>query len=99
MSLTHFWARIDEQIAQLRTATTAQQVVDIIGPVPDLGVGDAFFEGSGGDQQVSHALEDAGWGYAWREASYYWAMTAPDGTAITYIEGDIYLGDRGEPRF
>lgn len=97
MSLTEFWAGIDEQIDRLRTATTAQDVIDIIGPKPGLGVADAFFEGGGGDTLPDTPLGLAGWRYAWKEAPYFWAMTAPDGTSITYIEGDIYLGNK-EPR-
>ena len=98
MSFTAFWALIDRQIEQLRTATTAQQVIDIIGADPELGVGDAFFAGGGGDTLPDEPLGAAGWRYAWYKASYYWALTAPDGTGITYVEGDIYLGVRSEPR-
>lgn len=53
----------------------------------------AFFAGSGGDGTVMEALTDAGWRVTWAEASYYYVMTAPDGSSITYIEGDIERGD------
>lgn len=35
-----------------------------------------------------------GWTYVWIEADYYWAMQAPDGSVITYVEGDVYRGNQ-----
>jgi hypothetical protein len=55
---------------------------------------DGFFAGSGGDESVLGALLSAGWAVAWAEASYHYAVTASDGSAITYVEGDIYRGNR-----
>lgn len=90
-----FWQVIDEQIERLRTATTADEVIAIIGPgEPGVGVGDAFFAGGGGDVLPNTPLRSAGWRCVWAEAEYFWVMQAPDGSAITYIEGDIYKGDR-----
>jgi hypothetical protein len=46
------------------------------------------------DGTVRDSLYTAGWTLTWAEAHYYYVMQAPDGTVITYIEGDIYRGDR-----
>lgn len=95
-----FWAAIDAQLADLRQARTAADVLRILAPDNDpyhtvLGAephraAPGFFAGSGGDGTVQNALAAAGWRLTWAEASYYYTMTAPDGTVITYIEGDIY---------
>lgn len=86
-----FWDEIDRQIEALRSAKSADDVIRILSPGES---GDAFFGGSGGDASVSEALLDAGWSYNWSQAGYYWSMRAPDGSSITYIEGDIYKGNR-----
>jgi hypothetical protein len=95
-----FWAKVAAQLKELRSATTADAVVAILshernpyGP----GVsteGDGFFAGSGGDDTVYEALMEAGWVPIWYMAAYHYALRAPDGTAITYVEGDIYIGNR-----
>lgn len=88
MSFDGFWAAIDAQLAALRTAQNADDVMRILSN----GKGGAFFGGSGGDDQVMYALQDAGWRITWSEAVYYFEATAPDGSAVTYTEGDIYPG-------
>lgn len=89
-----FWEAIDMQLAELRTAASADDVVRILGGKASASSGDAFFAGSGGDGSVEEALHAAGWVHAWREAHYHWAMRAPNGDGITYVEGDIYRGVR-----
>lgn len=92
--LDTFWANIDRQISELGEAKSADDVIRICPPIRETSSGDGFFEGSGGDQQVDEALREAGWTPIWWNASYYWAMRAPDGSEITYIEGDLYRGNR-----
>ncbi|MEU2366196.1 hypothetical protein ABZ616_36550 [Streptomyces noursei] len=87
-----FWKLIDVQLKELESAKGADDVIRILGS--ELCVGDGFFHGSGGDETVYDALLAAGWSFLWSEAEYYYAMQAPDGSAITYIEGDIYRGNR-----
>lgn len=95
-----FWTVIAEQHKELESARTADDVIRILAhdrnPYgPDRGnPGDAFFAGSGGDRTVAAALRTAGWKTIWAEAAYYYVKRAPDGSTITYIEGDIYRGDR-----
>ena len=95
-NLSEFWKVIDQQITALRKAKSADDVLRILdtsgNPYGDSQIGNApaFFAGSGGDQTVMEALTDAGWFVSWSEASYFYRMTAPDGSLIEYIEGDIY---------
>jgi hypothetical protein len=101
-----FWETIKEQIAELRTAEGAADVVRILSPerCPHMGRygsragfmdarASGFFAGSGGDSTVWDALDDAGWTTVWSESSMYYALRAPDGSVITYCEGDIYDHD------
>lgn len=85
-----FWTMIDAQIEELRVAKSATDVLRILA-VRDH-TSPAFFEGSGGDRSVYGALSEAGWDTVWYEANYHWAMVAPDGSSITYVEGDIFPG-------
>jgi len=96
-----FWTVIAEQHKELESARTADDVIRILrhdrnpyGPNWDGAAGDAFFAGSGGDKTVNAALHTAGWTTVWAESAIYYTMRAPDGSRITYIEGDIYRGDR-----
>jgi hypothetical protein len=97
-----FWTAIREQLKELETAKSADDVLRILAHEnnpdqtypranrPDEG----FFAGSGGDGTVRDALFEAGWWAVWAKSSIYYVMKAPDGSVITYIEGDIYRGDR-----
>lgn len=93
-----FWATISAQLKQASTAATADDVLRIFATAgnpygdPHISGAPGFFAGSGGDDTLMGALYDAGWSLAWAEASYHWAMRAPDGTGITYVEGDLYPG-------
>lgn len=94
-----FWTAIKQQLTELESAKSADDVLRILAPerVPfggGEGSGDGFFAGSGGDDTVFDALYAAGWTIAWYEASYHYTLTAPDGSGITYIEGDIYRGTK-----
>ncbi len=91
--LDDFWAAIDAQLLALRDATTADDVLRIL-PVTPMTSGNGFFAGSGGDDTVEEALRAAGWTVVWYEAHYHYAMRAPNGDVITYVEGDIYRGDQ-----
>lgn len=96
-----FWTVIAEQHKELESARIADDVIRILahdrnpyGPDRGHTGGDAYFAGSGGDKTVGDALSTAGWITIWAEAAYYYVKRAPDGSLITYIEGDIYRGDR-----
>jgi hypothetical protein len=101
MSLDAFWDVIAQQLAELRTARTADDVIRILGhdrnPHGENAAGDGFFAGSGGDESVFEALAyHAGWTVVWYTAHYHYALRSPDGAdVITYVEGDIYRGDGG----
>ncbi|MFI8815710.1 MULTISPECIES: hypothetical protein [unclassified Streptomyces] len=94
-----FWAAVKEQLKELRSAKCADDVTRILskernpyGHEPI--AGDGFFAGSGGANTVREALLTAGWETVWIRTGYWYAMKAPDGSMITYIEGDIYRGDK-----
>jgi hypothetical protein len=95
---TDFWTIIAAQLAELRTAATADDVLRILSsdrnPYGGGASGDGFFAGSGGDDTVLDSLEAAGWAPQWFKASYHWAAQAPNGDVVTYVEGDIYRGDQ-----
>ncbi len=94
MNLSGFWAEIVAQLKALESARNADDVIRILGGAEAASSGDAFFGGSGGDGTVYESLWAAGWKVVWFEADYYWCMRAPDGSEVTYVEGDIYRGDR-----
>jgi hypothetical protein len=97
-----FWTKVQAQLKELESATSADDVARILspernpyGPEWDGAAGGTigFFAGSGGDDTVAYALGTAGWGYVWSEAPYHYCMRAPNESMITYVEGDIYAGD------
>ena len=98
MSLDPFWQVIEDQLTELRTARTADDVLRILATEgnpygdPHISSSPAFFAGSGGDGSVMEALTTAGWVVTWAQASYYYEITAPGGSSVTYCEGDIYPG-------
>lgn len=98
--MDNFWVVVNEQLKELESAKTADDVIRILahernpyGFDSSASGADAFFAGSG--DTVEESLEEAGWRYLWVEANYHYAMRAPDGKSeITYVEGDIYRGNR-----
>ena len=100
-----YWGGIKDGLAQI--AAEKPQTFDGVKAILDFmpcdaadrdGVaGDAFFGGSGGDYNLRDALADAGWRLVWSEASYWWAMRSTTGEVLTYVEGDVYRGDRNKP--
>lgn len=101
-----FWAVIRTQLTELESAKSADDVIRILSSERNPyrmedpnwdgmdGGAEGFFAGSGGDNTVDDALDTAGWRYLWSRAGYWWAMQAPDGSVVTYCEGDLYRGDR-----
>lgn len=93
-----FWEEIEAQLAQIRRARTVDDVIAALGGSEAASVGDAFFGGSGGDETLFGALIDAGWRVRSIESDYYFVATSPGGEALTYIEGDVYRGNRTSSR-
>jgi hypothetical protein len=94
--LDSFWAAVDQQLGELRTAASAADVLRILAsdrnPYGRDHQQTAFFAGDG--DELWGALATAGWQSVWAEASYHFAMRAPDGTVITYVEGDVFGEDQ-----
>lgn len=80
----------EAQLAQLATITTAKDVLTLCAPV-DGSVGDGFWIGDG--DEMMGTLFDAGWTGVDVRASYHWCLKAPDGSMLTYVEGDLYRGN------
>ena len=101
-ALDAFWAEIDRQLLELKSAKSADDVLRICPAVPGVSSGEGFFAGSGGDGAVSSSLLVAGWQMVSYDAHYYWCMRAPNGDKVTYVEGDLYRGNQmlphGEPK-
>ena len=71
-------------------ATAAE---NIIAQYPYKSSGDGFYAGGGDD--FIEILLDQGWKFVWSEANYHWCMVhGDDRSEITYVEGDLYLGNR-----
>ncbi|MCX5201469.1 hypothetical protein OG897_08390 [Streptomyces sp. NBC_00237] len=87
--LDGFWKWVELLLKELEEAKSASDVMAIL--KNEQSVTGAFFPGSGGDETVWDALEKAGWEVIWSKADHHYAMRAPDGTAIQYVEGDVYL--------
>jgi hypothetical protein len=100
-----FWTAVKAQLTELREAKSADDVLRILAPernpyrleTPNWTgmdeAADGFFAGSGGNTTLDEALDDAGWSWVGGSA-YHYAMRAPDGSVITYCEGDVYRGDK-----
>ena len=93
-----FWEEIEAQLALVRQARTVNDVIAALGGSEGASAGDAFFGGSGGDETLFGALIDAGWRVRSIESDYYFVATSPGGEALTYIEGDVYRGNRTSSR-
>lgn len=94
--LAGFWQAMDQQLDAVELSQTVDDVLAALagGCRCDDCSGDGFFAGSGGDRQLWDALQIAGWQRTWAEASYYYVAQSPTGDVLTYIEGDVYWGDR-----
>lgn len=91
MAFDTFWQEVDDYLVQASMMTTARDLIALTntywGPVS----GDAFFPGSGGDNQLIDVLiESKHWTFEDIEADYYWTARGADGQILEYIEGDLY---------
>lgn len=97
--MSTFWATADTCLDELENAKTADAVIDTLnkhfppGESMDANAS-AFFPASGGDRQLMDSLFVAGWTLAWSQAPYFYVVRNGNGELLTYIEGDVYRGDR-----
>ncbi len=104
-----FWQTVRSQLNALATAETAADVIRILneGNASDpevssytgfLSTGvDAFFAGGGGDENVLDILrwDNPNWESVDIRAPYYGCVRSRvDGSLITYVEGDVYIGNK-----
>ncbi|MFZ2241653.1 MAG: hypothetical protein WAV90_19225 [Gordonia amarae] len=93
-SAKDFWSHIDRVLLHASKSRTADELITAVkaGPDQDHGAGDAFFAGSGGDNQLIDVLYRVHWSVKRIEGDYWWTATAKsDGSVVEYIEGDLYL--------
>ena len=101
-----FWGQIDHQLQRLQgeQAQTFAGVRQILldpaydqintyvhsGSRRDFAPHQAFFAGSGGDDTVLEALDQAGWQLDGYRAAYHYTMVHPlSSDRLEYIEGDL----------
>ena len=95
MSVGTFWDAIAAVLAAARKADTADELIAAVAAGPDQaardGGADAFFAGSGGEDQLVYELNPASWMVGYVEGDYWWKATSKvDGSVVEYIEGDLY---------
>lgn len=101
MSNDVFWKQVDDCLDEIKAIGTVDGVIEVLNRYfaeewAQSCAGDAFFPGSGGDRQLLSAL-GSGWTVEWAEARYYYLARDREGGLLTYIEGDVYRGDRRSP--
>ena len=87
-----FWDGVNKALAAAKNAKTADELIAAVrlGPDQGAGCGDAFFAGSGGNDQLVEALDDDHWDIDWIEGDYHWTATSNvDGSVVEYTEGDL----------
>jgi hypothetical protein len=74
-------------------AKTADELIAVVatGPDQESGAEDAFFAGSGGDDQLFDVLDDSDFWTVFDVKDDYWwkARSTQDDSVIEYIEGDV----------
>jgi len=94
-----FWDIITSVLDGATRARTADQLISAVECGPSQDSKDpgaqALFAGSGGDRQLSDALEEGGgWDIRYVEGDYGRRAAAKcDGSVVEYIEGDLYRRD------
>ena len=96
-----YWKGYAETLDRVRnekptTFAALKAIIDSFHPVMGdiLFSGDTFFP-SGGEDTLAQALREAGWRRRFLEGSYYYLAVHPESGAVcTYIEGDLYEGQR-----
>jgi hypothetical protein len=95
--LKAFWANVDAALDRCAQADTVEDVITILNEHFEPSSGEAFFAGSGGDNQLLDKLHwyrpVRTWKIVRYDAPYYWCLADPNGDLLTYIEGDVYRGN------
>ena len=88
-----FWAEIRRVLASAAEAKTADELIAVVatGPDQESGSEDAFFAGSGGDNQLYDVLDDSeSWTLFDVKEDFWWkARSLKDNSVVEYIEGDV----------
>lgn len=89
-----FWDNVKRCADELKKAQSVDGVITTLNAHFPPSATEAFYGGSGGDNDFYEILDEAGWTILWADADYYFAAQAPDGSVLTYIEGDVTRGDQ-----
>jgi len=94
-----FWESVGRSLDEIAKVSTVEEVIEVLNRYfaqdwSHATSGTAFFPGSGGDRQLTEGLRAAGFTVVWAEASYYYVARDRQGAYLTYMEGDVYRGDR-----
>ncbi|MCQ9337180.1 hypothetical protein NQ011_10890 [Corynebacterium phoceense] len=85
-----FFRAAGAQLEAASRARTADELIQLLNSAPGAcapSAGDAFYPGCSSDYELDEFLQ--GWEIDYIEAPYFWKATAPDGSRIEYIEGDV----------
>ncbi|WP_243224572.1 hypothetical protein [Microbacterium sp. CIAB417] len=95
MDLNNYWAAYHSTLKKIadEKPQTFDSLKGLLDAFHEPSAGDAFFPG-GADETLGDALYEAGWRIDWREGDYLWVATSRTGETITYIEGDVYRGNK-----
>jgi hypothetical protein len=94
MGLDAFWEGYDRTLKRVRDEkpTNVTDLAAILNAFQPPSAGVAFF-GNNADDQLPHALRDAGWDVQYIEGDYLWdAVYPPTKEWIHCVEGDLYAG-------
>ncbi|OKH70836.1 hypothetical protein EB72_24900 [Mycobacterium sp. SWH-M1] len=91
--MDRYWANYDACLDRVAAdGQSAQAVLGILKDHFEPSSGDAFFP-DGADRTLLGSLDEAGWSGVWVRAAYHWCMRSPAGDELTFVEGDVYLGN------
>lgn len=88
--MSDFRSTVDALLVKLCAAKTVDEVMVICAKEPEISAGEGFWIADG--DAMLGALYNAGWQCVEYRAVYHWCLRAPDGSLLTYTEGDL---DRG----
>ena len=95
---THpFWEVTDHFLFEAPLTTSVDELLTLTRASfpgfqsPEHSCGDAFFPGSGGNEQLIEVIGSSmAWSITWVAADYHWKARDRAGATVEYIEGDLY---------
>lgn len=93
-----YFDRIDSANAAINAATTVDEIIAICdkhfpAEIAAGADGDSFYPG-GADEDLFSSLNLDTWTFPWIRSEFFFSIQDPQGNIMTYIEGDLYRGNR-----